>query len=110
MSKQWLSRPFRYRRARARFDRRRGLSYLLLAALPLVHSQSFEVASVKPSANAVGREGGNRSRIEHTPTSLAMWNVTLSDCVQWSYGVEFFRIAGAHLSLGSYDVLAKTEA
>jgi uncharacterized protein (TIGR03435 family) len=81
---------------------------------PLVHAQlkaqeqTFEVVSVKPAAIQAGREGGNRSRIEHTPTSLTMLNVALSDCVQWAYGVAFFQISAAHLSTESYDILAKT--
>jgi len=80
---------------------------------PCVHAQSsaqlqaFEVASIKPAAITVGREGGNRSRIEHTPDSLTMLNVALSDCVQWAYGVAFFQVSDAHLSANSYDILAK---
>jgi uncharacterized protein (TIGR03435 family) len=85
-----------------------------LTNMPFVHAQptaqAFEVASVKPAAIPVGREGGNRSRIEHTPNSLAMWNVTLSDCVQWAYGVAFFQVSAAHLGAESYDILAKAGA
>src|ERR1022692_2301977 len=67
----------------------------------------FAVASVKPAALPVVREGGNRSRIEHTPNSLTMLNVALSDCVQWAYGVAFFQVSASHLSPDSYDILAK---
>jgi uncharacterized protein (TIGR03435 family) len=70
-------------------------------------AQTFEVASVKPAALPVVREGGNRSRIEHTPNSLTMLNVALSDCVQWAYGVAFFQVSASHLSPDSYDILAK---
>jgi uncharacterized protein (TIGR03435 family) len=87
-----------------------------IANTPFVHAQpaapapAFEVASVKPAAIPVGREGGNRSRIEHTPTTLTMLNVGLSDCVQWAYGVAFFQVSSAHLRTDSYDILAKAGA
>jgi uncharacterized protein (TIGR03435 family) len=87
-----------------------------IAYTPFVHAQApapapaFEVASVKPAAIPVGREGGNRSRIEHTPNSLTMLNVGLSDCVQWAYGVAFFQVSAAHVGADSYDILAKAEA
>jgi uncharacterized protein (TIGR03435 family) len=73
-------------------------------------AQTFEVASIKPAAIPVAREGGNRSRIEQTPKSLTMLNVALSDCVQWAYEVAFFQVSAAHLSTDSYDILAKTGA
>jgi uncharacterized protein (TIGR03435 family) len=85
-----------------------------IANAPFAHAQpaapAFEVASVKPAAIPVGREGGNRSRIEHTPTTLTMFNVDLSDCVQWAYGVAFFQVSAAHLTTDSYDILAKAGA
>src|ERR1700678_1164752 len=83
-----------------------------IANTPYVHAQAaqapaFEVASVKPAAIPVEHEGGNRSRIEHTPNTLTMLNVGLSDCVQWAYGVAYFQVSAAHLSADSYDILAK---
>jgi uncharacterized protein (TIGR03435 family) len=72
--------------------------------------QSFEVASIKAAAIPVGGEGGNRSRIEHTPTSLTMLNVDLQNCVQWAYGVAFFQVSGVKTSSDSYDILAKSAA
>jgi uncharacterized protein (TIGR03435 family) len=78
-----------------------------LALVCFAAMQTFEVESIKPAAAVIGREGGNRSRIEHTPTSLSMWNVTLTDCVQWAYGVAPFQVAG-RASSESYDVFAKT--
>jgi uncharacterized protein (TIGR03435 family) len=83
---------------------------------PFAHAQSkaqaqtFEVASVKPAAISVLGEGANRSRIEHTPDSLTMLNVALSDCAQWAYDVAFFQVSAAHPSTDSYDILAKTAA
>jgi uncharacterized protein (TIGR03435 family) len=74
------------------------------------HAQAaFDVASIKRAAISVAREGGNRARIEHTPNSLSMFNVGLSDCVQWAYGVASFQVSG-RVGTDSYDILAKTEA
>lgn len=88
------------------------VSAAITVVAPIVHAQSktqtFDVASVRPATIPLGGEGGSRSRIEHTPTSLTMLNVALSDCVQWAYGVAFFQISDAHLSGDSYDILAKT--
>jgi hypothetical protein len=84
---------------------------------PLVHAQSpdgaqaaaFEVASIRPSA--VWRSGGerrSRSRIEHSPDSLTMWNVDLSDCIEWAYGVKFYQISRSNPLGGErYVILAK---
>jgi len=76
----------------------------------LSQSGAFEVASIKPSAVwRTGGEGSSRSRIEHSPESLTMRNVDLSDCVQWAYGVKFFQIVATKtLDAERYDILAKT--
>jgi uncharacterized protein (TIGR03435 family) len=84
-----------------------------IATAPIVNAQqqihpAFEVASIKLSAIPVGREGGNRAQIEHTPNSLTMLNVALSDCVPWAYGVASFQLSAPHLSTDTYDILAKT--
>lgn len=95
-----------------------ALSAAATVALPVIviaraypqgdpHPAVFEAASIKPAAISGGREGGNRFRIEHTPTSLTMRNVSLSDCVQWAYGVALFQISGARLNSDSYDILAR---
>jgi len=81
---------------------------LLIASVVFAAGPSFDVASIKPAAIEIGREGGNRSRIEHTPTSLSMFNVSLADCVQWAYGLPRFRVADPHPLPGSYNILAKT--
>ena len=70
----------------------------------------FEVASIRTAAVRPGREGGNRNRIEHTPNSLTMWNVTMNDCVQWAYDLASFQVSAPHVSSESYDILAKTGA
>jgi len=89
-----------------------SLIIVWIATAPIVNAQqqthpAFEVASIKPSAILVGGEGAHRARIEHTPDSLTMLNVALSDCVQWAYGVAFFQLSAAHLSTDTYDILAK---
>ena len=54
------------------------------------HKAEFNVASVRPAAIwKSGGEGSKRSRIEYSPNSLSMWNVDLTDCVQWAYSVKF---------------------
>lgn len=71
----------------------------------------FAAASIKPSPlwKDAG-EGSHRSKIEYTPTSLTMANVTLIDCVQWAYGVRFYQVSGPNsLDAQRYDILAKAE-
>jgi uncharacterized protein (TIGR03435 family) len=99
-----------FNRAACRLSSLSKVAMMSAAALAQGPAPAFEVVSVKPAAIPAGREGGNRSRIEHTPNSLTMLNVALSDCAQWAYGVAFFQISDAHLSSDSYDILAKTGA
>jgi uncharacterized protein (TIGR03435 family) len=99
-----------FNRAACRLGSLSKVAFMSAAAIAHAQAPAFEVVSVKPAAIPAGREGGNRSRIEHTPNSLTMLNVALSDCVEWAYGVAFFQISDAHLSSGSYDILAKTGA
>src|SRR6185437_11277793 len=71
---------------------------------------SFAVESIKPASVPVGREGGNRSRIQHTPVSLSLFNVSVTDCVQWAYDLPQFQVDGAHARPDTYDILARTGA
>lgn len=82
---------------------------LLLAAACLAHAASFEVASIKPAAaSKTVREGSGRARIEYTPDSLTMRNVTLTDCIQWAYRIEYYQSPQLRsLDSSSYDILAK---
>lgn len=75
------------------------------------HAVAFEVASVRPnSAWKAGGEGSSRSKIEFTPDRLTMRNVDLSECIQWAYGVQFYRISGLNsLRPERYDIFAKAE-
>jgi uncharacterized protein (TIGR03435 family) len=72
---------------------------------------TFEVASIRPNSIwKAGGEGNSRSKIEFTPDSLTMRNVDLSECVQWAYGVQFYRISGlSSLTAERYDIFAKAE-
>jgi uncharacterized protein (TIGR03435 family) len=87
---------------------RTGAIVMFTATLAIAGGPSFDVASIKPAAIPIGREGGNRSRIEHTPTSLTMSNISLAACVQWAYDVRPFQISDPHALPGSFDILAKT--
>ena len=75
------------------------------------HPATFEVASIRPnSAWKSGGEGNSRSKIEFTPDRLTMRNVDLRECIQWAYGVQFYRISGlTSLSPNRYDISAKAE-
>jgi uncharacterized protein (TIGR03435 family) len=75
------------------------------------HAAAFEVASIRPdSVWKSGGEGNSRSKIEFTSDRLTMRNVDLSECIQWAYGVQFYRISGVNsLKLNRYDILAKAE-
>lgn len=86
---------------------------LLLLALTSASAQpaapaKFDVASIRPAAVRLGQEGGHRSRIEHTPNSLTMWNVDLPACVQWAYDLPPFQVAADHAGATAYDILAKS--
>src|SRR5258708_27758971 len=81
-------------------------------ALAGSHAAAFEVASIRPnSASKAGGEGSYRSKIEFTADSLTMRNVDLSECIQWAYGVRFYRLSGLKLlKTERYDIFAKAEA
>lgn len=73
---------------------------------------SFDVASVKTSTfGKSGMEGTTRSRVDTTPKSVTLRNVTLGDCLQWAYNVKSYQISGpATLSAARYDIRAVVEA
>lgn len=79
---------------------------LLLAAAAIAHAQSFEVASIKPTI--VTTVEGGRWRIEYSPDSVTMQNVSLGDCVKWAYRVEEYQISvPGSLERENYDIRAK---
>src|ERR1700732_2290797 len=70
---------------------------------------AFEVASVKPSLTGrAGGEGSRRERVDHTPGSLTMRNVSMKSCIQWAYDVKSFQVSGpGWLETERYDVVGK---
>jgi uncharacterized protein (TIGR03435 family) len=70
---------------------------------------AFEVASVKPSLiGRAGGEGSRREKIDHTPGSLTMRNVSMKSCLQWAYDVKNFQVSGpGWLETERYDVAGK---
>jgi uncharacterized protein (TIGR03435 family) len=80
-------------------------------SLAASHAATFEVASIRPnSASKAGGEGSYRSKIEFAADSLTMRNVDLSECIQWAYGIPFYRISGLNsLKTERYDIFAKAE-
>lgn len=58
-------------------------------------TRGFDVASIHPSAlSRAGAEGSKRSSIRHTPKTLTMENVSLTECLTWAYGVSEPQISG----------------
>jgi uncharacterized protein (TIGR03435 family) len=74
---------------------------------------SFDVASVKVNPNgSKGGERGGRSKIEYSPVSVTMTNVTLLSCVEWAYQVRDYQVLGAPAWFPEegFDIAAKTSA
>jgi uncharacterized protein (TIGR03435 family) len=84
---------------------------LLLAGLvPLCFSQTFDVASIRPSQFQSGDgEGSRRESIEISADRLTMRNVTLQSCIGWAYNLQDFQIVGA-LGADRFDIAAKAAA
>jgi uncharacterized protein (TIGR03435 family) len=81
------------------------------AAAVLFAQQGFDVASIKPMAQAAGGEGSSRPRIEHAGNRLAMRNVDIVDCVKWAYRVEDYQIVvSKEIHRDDYEILAQTSA
>ncbi len=83
---------------------------------------SFDVASVKASDMAPGREGGGRmggmglamggfgrGNIQVAPASLTMRNATLKNAIRWAYGVTEFQVSGPDwLDAARFNINAKS--
>src|ERR1700688_1489280 len=62
---------------------------------PAAAPQSFEVASVKVSQiGRAGGEGSRRERVDHTPGSLTMRNVSLKSAIQYAFNVKQYQVTG----------------
>jgi uncharacterized protein (TIGR03435 family) len=91
----------------------KGWLVALMAVAATAAPPAFEAASVKPNkVGSAGGEGHTREKIEHSPVTLTMTNVTLNSCVKWAYGVRDFQILDAPGWFASerYDIAAKTLA
>jgi len=75
----------------------------------VVHAQSFDVASVKPSAHPVGRDYNNQITVG--PSSFTARNTTLKRLIEQAYNLEPARVfAGPKwLDESEFDVEAKAD-
>jgi uncharacterized protein (TIGR03435 family) len=77
--------------------------------LPQADRLSFEAASVHRVQQVVLDAEGARDKIERTPSTLTMRNVTLATCVQWAYGLPSVQVTGpAWTNSERYDIIAKS--
>ena len=75
----------------------------------VLYAQTFEVASVKPSANTVGPDYNNQITVG--PSNFIGKNVTLKRLIGEAYGITPPQIFGGPkwLAENEYDVQAKTD-
>lgn len=79
---------------------------LSATALCVAAPPAFAVASIRPSAESVRFE--HDGRMETTPGTLTMRDVTLATCIKWAYGVQDSQILGPDwLQSEHFDVTAK---
>ena len=72
-------------------------------------AQTFDVASIRPSAMArVGGEGSGWERITVSPTSVSISNAGLQYCVRWAYGLGLHQVSGPDwTAMERYDIVGK---
>ena len=70
---------------------------------------AFEVASVRVSQiGRAGGEGSRREKIQFTPDTLTMRNVSLKSAIRWAYHVFDYQVSGPDwLGTERYDIVAK---
>src|ERR1035438_2131993 len=87
----------------------RGLLILPVLFGCAAFAQSFDVASVKPSARAVGRDYNNQVTLG--AGGFTGRNTTLKRLIAEAYGLQPYQVSGGPkwLDENEYDVLAKTE-
>lgn len=80
---------------------------LVVAMIPIYAAQTFEVASVRPSAyqSADGESNGHES-LDTSPDGLTMRSITLERAIEWAYQVQGFQING-NLGVDRFDITAK---
>ena len=72
---------------------------------------AFDAASIKPSGipHEAG-EGSGRERQSISPGGIGFTNTTLSNSIQWAYGVKFYQVAGPEwIRTERYDIQGRTE-
>lgn len=76
---------------------------------PAAAPPAFEVASVKVSQiGRAGGEGSRRERVDHTPASLTMRNVSLKSAIQWAFNVKQYQVSGpGWIETERYDINGK---
>ncbi len=90
-----------------------GLLSVLVVVAATAATRSFDVASVKTNKlGSAGGEGRTNEKIDHSPLSVTMTNVTLNSCIKWAWSVEDYQIASAPgwFATERYDIAARTVA
>jgi uncharacterized protein (TIGR03435 family) len=84
----------------------------IVAFAVCLSAQSFEVASIRINKDDQSGAAGKRIRIETSPGSLVMRNVTLLSCIRWAYDVHDYQIVGGPEWRNSerYDIIARPPA
>jgi uncharacterized protein (TIGR03435 family) len=83
---------------------------LVLLAWVCFAQSAFDVASVKPSPHAVGKDAG--SQVTFGPAGINGRNVTLKQLIVAAYGLQPYQVFGGPgwLDVSEYDVEAKAVA
>jgi uncharacterized protein (TIGR03435 family) len=85
-----------------------GVVLLVASGARSASAQSFAVASIRPSAEAVQFESDGETTF--TADSVRMRDVTIETCIKWAYGVQKAQISGPSLLTSErYDIVAKAD-
>jgi uncharacterized protein (TIGR03435 family) len=85
------------------------MTSLAVSGQPAPAPPAFDVASVKVSQiGRAGGEGSRRERVDHTPGSLTMRNVSMKSAIQWAYNVKNYQVSGpGWLETERFDINGK---
>lgn len=108
--------PFNLGFAKIACARQAAIIVLLFVALsataqsPADQPIAFDVASIRTAATQTGSDEVNsRSQVECAADGLVMRNISLSEMIQWAYGLNNDQVVGpSALQDQRYDVSAKT--
>jgi uncharacterized protein (TIGR03435 family) len=68
----------------------------------------FDVASIRASQIGRGGEGSRREKVQISPGSLNMQNVSLKSAIRWAYHVMDYQVSGPDwLNFERFDIAAK---